>query len=73
VKPGHVAKVKLTDIIETQTSNGPNFTPVFELAGLVPRPADLPAPQKGDPRKPVKPTRTGGIKVASMDEEGPPF
>jgi hypothetical protein len=70
-KPGYVAKVKLTDIIETQTSNGPNFTPVFELERLVPRPADLPAPVKGDPRKPAKPTRTGGGKVANMDDDIP--
>jgi len=65
-----VAKVKLTDMIETRTGNGTNFTPVFELAGLVARPPDLPRPT--GPRKPVKQTRTaGGHKVASLDDDVP--
>jgi hypothetical protein len=68
---GQVPKVKLTDMIETRTGNGTNFTPVFELAGLVARPPDLPAPVPGDPRKPVKPTRTGVGKAADMDEDVP--
>jgi hypothetical protein len=67
--------VKLTDMIESKTSNGTNFTPVFELAGLVARPSDLPRPQPttahGGPRKPAKPTRTGGVHRGDMDEPIP--
>src|SRR5262249_5251027 len=70
-RAGSLARVKSTTIIETRTGNGTTFTPVFELAGLVARPPDLPAPTPRDPRKPVKPTRTGGRKVASMDEDVP--
>jgi hypothetical protein len=70
-----VAKVKLTNMIESKTSNGTNFTPVFELAGLVARPSDLPRPQpttaNGGLRKPAKPTRTGGVHRGDMDEPIP--
>jgi hypothetical protein len=53
-RAGQVPKVKLTDLIETRTGNGTNFTPVLELAGLVARPPDLPGrptAAKGTPRK----------------------
>jgi len=62
-------------MIETRTGNSTNFTPVFELAGWVARPPDLPKAQptttNSDPRKPVRPTRTGGVKHGDMDEEIP--
>jgi hypothetical protein len=72
--PGEVARVKLTDVIETKAGNSTNFTPVFELAGWVARPPDLPKPTatKSDPRKSAKPTRTGGsVKRSDMDDEIP--
>jgi hypothetical protein len=69
--PGKVPVLKLNGVIKSKSEK--SCIPVLVIDRWVPRPADLPAPQKGDPRKPLKPTRTGGIKVASMDEEGPPF
>ena len=41
--PGKVAKVKLTDVIETKAGGSTTFTPVFQLAEFVARPPDLPA------------------------------
>jgi hypothetical protein len=73
--PGQVARVKLTDVIETRTANATNFTPVFELAGWVARPPDLPKVQptatNSDPRKSAKPTRTDGVKRGDLDDDIP--
>ena len=73
--PGQVARVKLTDVIETRAGSGTNFTPVFELAGWVARPPDLPKVQPtaktSDPRKSAKPTQTGDAKRGDMDDEIP--
>jgi hypothetical protein len=71
--PGKVPVLRLNDVVESKTANSTSFIPVLVIDRWVPRPADLPAPAPSDPRKPVKPVRTGAPVIASMDEEGPPF
>jgi hypothetical protein len=59
--PGKVAKVKLTDVIETRTGSTTTFAPVFQLAEFVARPPDLPMPAPGtNPRQPAKPAPAAG-------------
>jgi hypothetical protein len=71
--PGKVAKVKLTDVIETKAGGGSTtFTPVFQLAEFVARPPDLPASAPdNEPRKPAKPAQTAEVKRSDMDDEIP--
>jgi hypothetical protein len=70
--PSKVARVKLTDILETKAGGSTTFAPVFELVDLVARPPDLPAPTPSNsPRKPAKPTQTAEVKRGDMDDEIP--
>jgi hypothetical protein len=57
--PGQLPTVKLVEVIETRSANGASITPVFEIDGWVPRPADMPRGQGaaaigGTERKPAK-------------------
>ena len=69
--PGKVPVLKCPNVIESKLEKGTSFIPVLVIDRWVPRPADLPAPPKDDPRKPVKPTRTGGVPRVDMDEPIP--
>jgi hypothetical protein len=70
--PGKVAKVKLTDVIETKAGSTTTFTPVFQLAEFVARPPDLPVPApSNDSRKPAKPARAAELRRNDMDDEIP--